>query len=118
MEAHELLIRFDNTSQAQANQYASELQEDLLDLYLEDVSIEVVKEAEGTMDFGTTLAVVLGTPAVIALAKGIQVWLSKRPAAEIRIVKKKPDGEIVEIIVVAEDSQNLSKIAEALQAAF
>lgn len=117
MEAHELLIRFDNTSQAQANQYASELQEDLLDL-LEDVSIEVIKEAEGTMDFGTTLAVVLGTPAVIALAKGIQLWLSKRPAAGIRIVKKKPDGEIVEILVVAEDSQNLSEIAEALQAAF
>lgn len=112
MKTHKLIVHFDETSQARANQYASELRENLLDLYLQDVSVDVVRESQNTMDLGGILEIVLAAPAVVALARGIQAWLSKRPTASIRIVR--PDGTV--IAIAAEDSRNLAKIVEALSA--
>jgi hypothetical protein len=113
MQSHELTISFDDASASQANKYASELGKQLLGLSLPDVSIDVARESENTMDFGTTLVVVLGTPAVLAIAKGIQAWLAKRPGATVTVETIKSNGDITKTRITA-DSGNMAKILEAL----
>jgi len=44
------------------------------------------------MDLGTTVVLVLGTPAVLALAKGIADWIRKK--GDPQLVIKKGDQEI------------------------
>ena len=62
------------------------------------------------MDTGTLLAILLGTPAVIALAKGIADFLRKERAS-IRI---EADGKVIATGLRSEDA---AKIAESISRA-
>jgi hypothetical protein len=85
-------IRFSHGSLRDQNISASELGKILTSV--QGVT-EVVqhKEQPGTMDFGASLAVVLGTGASVALAKGIADWLRGHRKAMITIVNE--SGKIV-----------------------
>ena len=87
-----LLIRFDNMSVADANRAAVELRKQLRSKMGPEVSIDQVKENEETQDFGGTLAVVLGTPFALALAKGVRDYIAKRGC---RIVLETPEGRLI-----------------------
>jgi len=87
-----LLIRFDDMSTADANLAAAELRKKLRASMGSQVSINQVKENEETQDFGGTLAVVLGTPFALALAKGVADYISKRGC---RVVLETPDGRVI-----------------------
>ncbi|MEJ2337241.1 MAG: hypothetical protein P8Y26_16640 [Gemmatimonadales bacterium] len=87
-----LLIRFDNMSPADANRAAAELRKQLRSSMGSQVSIDRVKENEETQDFGSTLAVVLGTPFALALAKGVRDYIAKRGC---RIVLETPEGRLI-----------------------
>jgi hypothetical protein len=56
------------------------------------VSIDQIKENEETQDFGGTLAVVLGTPFALALAKGVADFIAKQGC---RLVLETPDGRVI-----------------------
>ena len=87
-----LLIRFDDMTTADANRAAAELRKQLRSAMGAQVSIEQVKENQETQDFGGTLAVVLGTPFALALAKGIRDYIAKRGC---RVVLETPGGRII-----------------------
>lgn len=87
-----LLIRFDNMSTADANRAADELRRQLRGAMGSEVSIDRIKENQETQDFGGTLAIVLGTPFALALAKGIRDYIAKRGC---RVVLETPEGRVI-----------------------
>jgi hypothetical protein len=92
MGGTEIALRVDGANVADSNVFAAELKEQLHD-QLPDAKIETRRERADAQDFGATLVLVLGTPAIIALAKGISMWLAQRAAndapPEIEIKTKK-----------------------------
>jgi Effector Associated Constant Component 1 len=71
------------------------------------VSVDREKDSAETLDLGATLAVVVGSAAVTALAKGIAAWLAKRQTAEISISK---DGEVKAKGITSADALRLAEI--------
>ncbi len=104
-------IRFDGLEAADAGRAAESLRRSLLEV---DPTIEArrARTDEEAMDFGASLAVILATPAVITLAKGISNWLSRTHTSKLTVIG--PDGKIVVENISATDAANL---AEKLQTA-
>lgn len=104
-----LAISFADASAAEGNRLASTLAEALRDV---DPSIVVDRQRErsDTQDFGASLAVILGTTAATALAKGIGAWLARNSGARIEIRRK---GKVV-LVATHLDSKDIPRIAEAL----
>ncbi|MGC1295298.1 MAG: hypothetical protein WA869_09665 [Alloacidobacterium sp.] len=89
---HQLTLSFEGADVAEANRFAAELAERLRDA---DASIDVQQRRAdpSAQDFGATLVLVLGAPAVIALAKSVSAWLAMRPNAKVTI--KGRDGTVI-----------------------
>jgi hypothetical protein len=101
----EFEIRFEDVSAQEATIKARRLEQDLLGIAPE-VSVRVAKDDPTSQDFGATLVLLLGTPAVIAVANGIASYL-QRDRAKITISK---NGEVVAEGLTGEDA---ARIAEA-----
>ena len=86
-----LLINFPGETASVANQSALNLQDYLLTVASE--RSEVIKDSDETMDFGATLAIILGTGSLIEISKGISNWMQKQPNKRINI--KTSNGEIL-----------------------
>jgi hypothetical protein len=74
---------------------ASRLAEDLanyLKTFGNGVDAEVTGGSSDTMDLGATVVLVLGTPAVIALARGVADWIRKQGDPDL-VIKTK-DGSV------------------------
>jgi hypothetical protein len=112
MPADSVLFSFSNATVADGNRFAGSLADTLRDL---DPSIQVqrVRENADTQDFGASLAVILGTAAATALAKGIASWLARNSGAVIEIHH---DGQVV-MTAKHMDSADIPKLAEALRTA-
>jgi hypothetical protein len=89
---HQLTLSFDGADVAEGNRFAAELTEQLRDA---DAPIDVrqTRDDPNAQDFGATLVLVLGAPAVIPLAKGVSAWLAMRPNAKITL--KWSDGTVI-----------------------
>ena len=87
MEKRTYVITFKGVSGEIASRYASELRSALLDA-TPDVEVDQRRADTHTQDFGSTLVLVLGTPAVLAVAKAMGDWLQKRQSAMIDIDEK------------------------------
>jgi hypothetical protein len=61
-------IEFEGVALADANRYADDLRDILLDAS-PDVRVMVKRDDPSSMDFGGTLILMLGTSAVVAIAK-------------------------------------------------
>ena len=112
MDQGKFIISFEGLSSANANASAEELREYLLDR-CPDAAIERQRSDPNAQDFGSVLAIIVGTPAAFAIAKGIADWLRKRPTARLTI-KKELDGT-TEVIAEGVTSEDAAKIASALQ---
>lgn len=99
-------IRFEDISLDEAGKKAIALRRDLLDAS-PDVRVEIEKDDPSNQDFGATLILVLGTPAILAIAKGIANYLS-RDRAKITI---EANGKIIAEGVSGDDA---ARIAEAM----
>jgi hypothetical protein len=75
------------------------------------VSAERQRVDSSSMDFGTSLVVLFGAPAVVAVAGGIEGWLKAHHSAKITIVTGN-QKQVVENIT----SNNAVKIIEVLKA--
>jgi hypothetical protein len=107
-------IELEGLSLSEAGVNADNLRKELLDIKNDEdgdelESIKLKKQSQDTQDFGTILVLVLGTPAVIALARGLAAYL-ERTRTKITIRK---NGEIVLENVRGGDA---AKIIEALKA--
>jgi hypothetical protein len=109
MLTESLLFTFPDASVAEGNRLASSLADALQDMD-PNIVVDRQRERADTQDFGATLAVILGTAAVTAVAKGIAAWLARNSGARIEIRRK---GELV-LLATHLDSQDVSRIAEAL----
>jgi hypothetical protein len=98
-------IRFDNVSVADAATKAAQLRETLLQTGA-DLTARLEKHDSTTQDFGTTLVLVLGTPAALAIAKGIANYLS-RDRGSITI---EDGGKVIATGLTGKDA---ARIAEA-----
>jgi hypothetical protein len=85
-------ITFDAISAADANRYAEELRQALLDAE-PDVQVHRRRDDPHTQDIGSTLVLILEAPATVALVTAIGNWLALRNRAAITV--KKADEQIV-----------------------
>jgi len=90
--AEEVIIRFANMNVAKANQLAETLRTAILNA-APTAQIKRRKDSQETQDFGATLGIILAGPAIVAIAKGIQVWLEKYRGADVEITT--PDGKVI-----------------------
>jgi hypothetical protein len=97
MDQQTYIIRFDEISEADANRYAIELRNMILDAS-PDVEVERRRDNPSTLDFGATLVLILGTPTATAItsaiAQAIGNWLL-RHRGDITIERE--NGKITKI---------------------
>ena len=87
-----IIVRVEESSSAASNQSANDLEDIVRRVTSGRVEIKRVRESNQTQDFGATLAVILGTPAAIALAKGVHQFIAKRGS---RVVIETEAGKVI-----------------------
>jgi len=92
MDEQTYIITFDGISTAEANRYAQELRQVLLDAS-PHVEVQRRRDDPRTQDFGSTLVLLVGTPAVTAIVTAIGNWLKLRNQASLTI--KRSDEQII-----------------------
>ncbi len=106
MPVEPFIITFPGASVAEANRYAADLGAALREIDRE-IAVEQRRDREDTQDFGATLAIILGTAAATAIAKGVAAWLARHSGAKIQI---SADGTVLASNL---DSGDAARIAEA-----
>jgi hypothetical protein len=96
-----LTITFEEVATAEANRYAEDLRSNILRA---DPLAKVDRSRQDatSMDFGTTLVLVLGAPSVVATARAISNWLKRNNAAMLRLETK--DGRLLARNLKSEDA--------------
>ncbi|EFH84599.1 effector-associated constant component EACC1 [Ktedonobacter racemifer] len=84
MSKQTYLLSFEGISAAEANQYAEELREALLDATPE-LHVQRQRENPLAQDLGASLVLIMGAPAVVAAVQAIGNWLQKRHSATLTI---------------------------------
>src|SRR6266849_915721 len=107
MDRYTYLITFDDASPADASRYADELRNILLDM-TPDITLQRRRVDSHTQDFGTTLVLVLGTPAVVAVATAIGKWLKLRHSASLTV--KTADEQILVQNITSKDAAQLTHL--------
>ena len=108
MDEQTMVVKFENCSVADANRWAEDLRRELLDR-VPDVQVDRKRDNPAAQDFGASLVLILGAPAVVVLAKALKTWLARNNAASIRL-------ETTDGVLVANNLE--SKDAAAIVAAF
>ncbi len=101
------IIRFEGVSYAEANRYAEELRFNLLDASA-DISVQRQRSDPQTQDFGSTLVLVLGTPAIVAAATAVGNWLLLRSKASLTI--ETADKKLIAKNLSSKDAARLSEL--------
>lgn len=107
MDEQQYTLTFENGSVADANRWACELKEYILDA-TDEVVVEQQRDNPNSQDLGPMLSLVLGTPAVVAAVKALGQWLNLHREAGITI--KTPRGEIVATNLTSEDIMKLAEL--------
>jgi Effector Associated Constant Component 1 len=102
------IIEFPGVSIADANRYAADLAASLRQVD-ERLTVRPQRDRPDTQDGGATLAIILGTASVTALAKGLSAWLARHTGAKIQI---NVDGSVIASNL---DSRDAARIAKAFR---
>jgi hypothetical protein len=105
----DILISFPDTDPATANELAGDLVESLVE-DTPDLSVTRLREDPLSQDFGATLAIILGSTAVTALAKGVASWLARRHEAQLRLRRTMGDGQVHEITLRGQPTARTERI--------
>lgn len=105
----DVTVSFIDTDLAMANDLAGDLAESLGE-DVPDLSVTRFREDSRTQDFGATLAIVLGSTAVTALAKGVAKWLARRQDARLRLKRTARNGQVREITLEGQPSARTERI--------
>ena len=98
-------IEFGGASSADANIYADQLRGVLLDADAA-VSVETRRAHRDAQDLGSILTIVLGTQAVVVIAKALGDWLKLHHSVSVNI--KTADGTYVAENITAKDARKLA----------
>lgn len=85
MSTQTYLLSFHGVSPAEANLYAEELRETLLNA-ADEIDVRRQRDNPLAQDLGASLVVLMGTPFVVAVVQAISTWLQKRQSASLTIV--------------------------------
>jgi len=107
MDQQTYIVTFEGVSPADANRYAEELRNALLDA-TSDISVQRMREDPRAMDFGAMLVLVLGTPAVVASVRAIENWLRLRYGASITL--KTANGEVIVQNITSKNAAELARL--------
>ena len=107
MDKQMYIITFDTASAADANRYAEELRQALLDASPE-VEVHRRRDDPRTQDFGATLVLLVGTPTAAAIVTAIGNWLALRSRASITV--KRANEEIVVQNVTSKKAGELAQL--------
>src|SRR5262245_49119104 len=77
MDEQTFAIRFPDLELGEAGKAVEGLKAQILD-DVPEAKLQVRKDDPTNQDFGATLIAVLGTPAILAAARGIATWLKRR----------------------------------------
>ena len=115
MDQGEVVIRFEELSDAEAGVEIRNLKEAVLDA-TPDVQATVMRGDDEGMDAGTILSIVLTSSSIVAVAGGIAQFLAARGrrAGKVAFHRKGADGS-VEKFVIEGDSADMAKVAEMLR---
>lgn len=102
---NEMSITVQAEDASEQNQLTSSLMSELQELS-SNISVVRSKSDRSTLDFGSTLILVFGTPVAIALANGLREWLARHSGARITVEGDKLFGENL-------DSDAAARILEA-----
>ncbi len=108
MDDQTYILTFDTVSAADANRYAEELKETLLDS-IPKIKVDRRREDPRAQDFGATLVLILGAPAVVSLVSVLGIWLQKHRNASISIEDGKKKITIKN--VTAKDAARLGELS-------
>ncbi len=103
MDQQTFLIKLDGISPSLAQRYSEELRNALLKA-TPDIEVQRRREDPRAQDFGATLILILGAPAVVAVAKAMGDWLARRPGTTVTI---KADG--MEFSATGKDAPKLGE---------
>ena len=107
MSEQTYVIEFGDASSADANVYADQLREALLDA-APGVSVETRRGDRDAQDLGATLVLILGTPAVIVIAKALGDWLRLHHSVSVNI--KNADGSFAATNLTAKDARAITEL--------
>ena len=107
MDEQKYIITFDTAEAADANRYAEELRQALLDAS-PDLLVHRRRDDPDTQDFGGTLVLLLGTPAAAATITALSNWLARRNRASITI--KRGDDQIVAQNITSKTAGELAQL--------
>jgi hypothetical protein len=108
MDQQTYFVTFEGVPPADAHRYAEELRDALLDA-TPDLTVQRRRENPHTQDFGATLVLTLGTPAMVAMVTAVGNWLKLRNSASL--TWKTADGQM---IVQNITSKNATELAQHL----
>jgi hypothetical protein len=111
MDAPQVAVRitFDELSRAEANRAVQDLREAIVGRAGEDVVASVENEDADSQDAGSTLVLLFGAPAAVAIAHGIRAYLARRADDRDRITIRTKDG--TEVVATGEAARNLDAAA-------
>ena len=90
MEKQTYIVTFEGVSPSDANRYAEELRNALLDATA-DIAVQRKRESPQTQDFGSTLILILGTPAVGAVVTAVDGQREDRSGRADRVLRVVPE---------------------------
>jgi hypothetical protein len=102
----EFLVSLDGLTKRDADALVDDLLTDLRRSGIKDASR--LREDERTQDFGATLVLVLGTPAVLAAIKAIRDWATRKNAG---VIIRKKNGDV---IVKGLESKDVAEVAKSV----
>ena len=103
-------IEFPGVSATQAGQYAEGLETELKNSVQDHdaiANVERIRTNPEAQDLGTTLGIILGAKATVALAYGIGKWLTRNNQAKVRIRTR--NGDVYEF-----DNLNSDKVEKTI----
>ena len=103
----QFVITFEGIPVADANKLAADLE---TELKMAGVEVSRQRQDESSMDFGASLVLILGTPAVVMAARALYAWVKRKNAGSLRI--KLPNGS--EFSADNIESKDAPALAEAL----
>ncbi len=106
MNQQTYIVKFTGVSVADANRYASELRDTLLEAD-PDIEVERRRDDLRTQDFGATLVLILGTTSATAIAKAIGDWLKLRNSASLQF--ETPEGKVLVQNITSKDAAKLAE---------
>jgi hypothetical protein len=107
MDGQETGVRvvFHGMTRAEASRAAQELRTIVIERAGDDVVASIEREDEDSQDVGSTLVLVFGSSAAIAIAQGIRAYLARRSDRLDTISIKSADG--IEVIATGEAARKL-----------